>query len=1074
MGQQQQGQFSLADLEQDTPAGQFSLDDIDAKPGIGSRALSLVGKAANIPGVTVAPEFVRQGARAVSDRITEPSLDTSPLMARLKGFAGGAVEGAAEFANLLDILSFGRGSAMSRGANALLGLRGVGNVAEGVNEGDVAQGARGVAEAAMGAAFGLRSPAPAPRPQVTVGPVPHVSVGPVPGVVPPPAPARPGLPTAQSQLALPPGPPEVAPQGEDSLTQVIELLRNATKQEPIRPRTGFAEPPIVAKPQLPPEVQRIVEAVAGTGIAAPKPAGPARTADIILDQRLLDPPAAPAARDGHFKLNPPKNNSEEAFDAARRAKGIEPSPLEVAERATTKTLDDVATLKGRATLEDRLPAEFRPTVSQMDTLDALGNAYRKAAAKHDAAKLDYTAGKIDADTLQAANITKRQAGKSLRQMEQTLIKEAEAAAKKINREAGFASPQLLQALSGGTIGGLTGASLDEEDPLRGALIGAAAGAVAPGTIIGTAKSVKTEGLKAVGRLYISGLLSGPMTMVRNVTSTAANGLFRAAFHPAAVLIDRAKSPTGARTVTMNDITPAMIATWTGFKRGATDALKTFVTGVSPYSGLFKGAPGGNELAGGLSNAGNWPGRALDSLDTWMGRIIESQAIASRSYVEAVNRGVPLGQRWKMIGTMQGNPSAAVQAGADNEARRVLFRGDPGKLTEAFSQLRNSLNEVVPGKVPIGDWLIPFVRVPAMVVRQASEMTPMGLLQDVSQLDSRARMEHYGRVFAGSLIMLKGAELAIEGRVSGSGPANPQERAKLYETGWRPYSINVPALPAPVALALGGTKAEDGSFWLPTNALGPAGMMFAAVGDMAEGWRDAKDRDDATMESTIVGTLSRLAHTVADQTFLSDAIELGEALDNPSMAQRYWQRKVGSMVPAAARQLARVQDPVMRDPKSGLESIKANLPVLSKTVPARTDRFGDDVRRPQGTEFIAPNPALDVIRNAGASLNKSQGRISVNEPDLRRVLEGAGFAFDDAGVIDLSPEEKRALTTLRGKEIAKILSSLKNSDTYNALPPAARKIIIERIKRRVESERRMPELLQLLRDRKAAPTPGNPR
>jgi hypothetical protein len=399
---------------------------------------------------------------------------------------------------------------------------------------------------------------------------------------------------------------------------------------------------------------------------------------------------------------------------------------------------------------------------------------------------------------------------------------------------------------------------------------------------------------------------------------------------------------------------------------------------------------------------------------------------------------------------------------------VLFRGDPGKLTEAFAQLRNTLNNVVPGRVPIGDWLIPFVRVPAMVVRQATEMTPLGLLQDVSLLDPRSRTEHLGRVFAGSLIMLKGAELAIEGRISGAGPSNPQERSKLYETGWRPYSINVPALPGPVALTLGGTKAEDGSFWIPTNALGPAGMLFAAVGDMAEGWRDAQDRDNATMETTIVETLARLAHTVADATFLSDAIDLGEALDNPSVAQRYWQRKVGSMVPAAARQLARVQDPIVRDPKGALEAIKANIPGLSETVPARTDRFGDEIRRPRGTEFIAPNPAASVIRESGATLNKSQGRISVNEPELRRVLEGAGFAFDEGGVIDLSPAEKRALTTKRGKEIAQILASLKNSDTYNALPPAAKKIVIERIKRRVETDRRMPELLELLRARKAAP------
>lgn len=121
-----------------------------------------------------APEFITKPARAISDYITEPSLNENPLLAQAKGFLGGAVEGAASLLSPANILTLGRGK-LAQIASQVLGGGQVAHGAHELTEGNYAQGVGDIGFGLLGIAAphaGGKNPnIPPPDIPVAKGPV---------------------------------------------------------------------------------------------------------------------------------------------------------------------------------------------------------------------------------------------------------------------------------------------------------------------------------------------------------------------------------------------------------------------------------------------------------------------------------------------------------------------------------------------------------------------------------------------------------------------------------------------------------------------------------------------------------------------------------------------------------------------------------------------------------------------------------------------------------------------------------------------------------------------------------------
>lgn len=932
------------------------------------------------------------------------------------------------------------GGPVSKAASGALALRGIAQMAKGDGVAEKGQGAIETLLGVLGARAGVR-----------------------PRGAPPASAARTGA---------------VPPATTAAVDDVIARLRAATRPTPPAPVRGFAEPPIGVRtpgiatpPALPASV---VEAVAARPGATPKPHVTAAEVVEYLKQLNAAKATRPATSAAAGVTAPVPRASKIATDVLDR--GTVPTAPNVSDLRVRELLEkfggrgpgapvnaplgalpssaasDAALLRGRTAFENTIPRGTPIPDEVITDLNLKGLAYRDADRAFLDATRDFSAGKIDSPALQTIKLARRHAGKDLRRSEIQHRETLNAINKPLPKDAGVIAPDVLRWMASTSAGATVGASADDEHPLRGALVGGLLGAAVPGTAAG----VRSEGGRAVVKAYVSGLLSGPPTHVRNATSNTLNGLFRYVSHPAAVVADVIRTDiTGApREKFLDDIVPGVVATVTGVRRGVADALKVIRTGQGPYAAVQgpRGLPQ-YELPGGLTNVVNWPGRALLAMDTLFGRTIESQALAELAYATARKRGLTGISAWRAAGRLQASPTPELLAAAHREANRVIFRDNLGEgWTKRFVDSVEHVREQHP---VIGGVLVPFIRVPATIFRQMVELTPAGLaLKDT--LSVRERMERFGRMFTGSLIVYQGANLLWEGRASGAGPANPHDRARLMESGWRPYSLNVP-LSDTFGQKFGGSKSDDGTYWIANNALGPVGLLFSATADLVEGWKESGERDDATREQQIFAALGRLAHVATDQTFLSDASELAEALNNPHLAQRYFNRKAQSAVPMSSllRTITRAGDTTLRQPETLAEALKEIIPGQSESVPSRLDRFGEDISRPTppgAAAYILPpiSPArrselLELLDRTGAKVGKPTGRMSIGDftPPLSR-------------------EEERDLVRQRGQLNKRALQLLHRSDSFNAYPPEAQKILIERLQNRLVERRRTGEIIDLIK------------
>jgi hypothetical protein len=179
----------LDDVQRDPKQGDPLLSMLDDVQGVSADKRSIGSRA--FDAVFTPPEAVTAAFKAGADRIDSPSLDRSPMRARLEGFAAGAWEGVGSLITPGDVVltatGFGplaravrgvRGGAravdtLQRGVNLATAGRGVERVADAESASDAAAGVAQVALGAAGAKTPPSRPQGAPTPRAALPPGPR-------------------------------------------------------------------------------------------------------------------------------------------------------------------------------------------------------------------------------------------------------------------------------------------------------------------------------------------------------------------------------------------------------------------------------------------------------------------------------------------------------------------------------------------------------------------------------------------------------------------------------------------------------------------------------------------------------------------------------------------------------------------------------------------------------------------------------------------------------------------------------------------------------------------------------------
>ena len=255
---------------------------------------------------------------------------------------------------------------------------------------------------------------------------------------------------------------------------------------------------------------------------------------------------------------------------------------------------------------------------------------------------------------------------------------------------------------------------------------------------------------------------------------------------------------------------------------------------------------------------------------------------------------------------------------------------------------------------------------------------------------------------GSAFLYSFFTLAQEGKITGMSPTGKDYTQK--QEGWRPYSARV--------------VKDDGTIeYIPMNRMDPIAMFLGVAAD-AHVVMTTEDKLTTKTDELISAALTSFINNMVDKSYLqglttiSDAIGSGEQTKVDS-----WIRSFGSsFVPNYLASMTREMDPIAREVSSVQDAIKAKIPGMSETLPAKIDYRGREMPSRSGW-----NPFEAGIENTNDPLTRAVRESGVNFEKLPKALPGSN--------IELSPEQYEFLSRRVGENFNNIASSVVNSSSW---------------------------------------------
>ena len=540
-----------------------------------------------------------------------------------------------------------------------------------------------------------------------------------------------------------------------------------------------------------------------------------------------------------------------------------------------------------------------------------------------------------------------------------------------------------------------------------------------GSLVQKGWGVKTR--EAIQQVWINALLSGPKTHLVNTMSNTSVLFMQMAERGAAARLARV---LGNRN---SVATGEAMAQMFGMVQGLKDALrvsfkkerlgtfwKSIATGESGFgTGKIEVGREGSLSAEAFNvSSDTWLGRALDGLDTvtrvpgraltaedelfkTIGYRMELNAQALRQAVADVNAGkiAPDGVKDR-IADILANPPQNIRVAALDAASYQTFTSAPGALTRRIQSVLSA--------APALRFLVPFVNTPGNIMKYTFERTPLAPLMKQVRADIAAggarRDLAMTRMAMGTMAMMATVDIAMSGGISGNGPSDPRERQTLRRTGWQPYSVKV------------------GDRWFAYNRMDPLGFTLGLAADMNEIVMNGETSQDnqADLERAAVAMAMSIGNNAMSKTYMSGLSQFVTALGDPvRYGESYVQRFASSFVPTGVAEVARINDPYMREARNIVDALRRRTPGLTEDLPPRRDLWGQPISYQSGL-----GTTYDVVSPIYSSQEKP-------EPIDEEFLRLGGFpstvpfktAFDGVGInLDRYPGAYSRLAELAGNAL----------------------------------------------------------
>lgn len=521
----------------------------------------------------------------------------------------------------------------------------------------------------------------------------------------------------------------------------------------------------------------------------------------------------------------------------------------------------------------------------------------------------------------------------------------------------------------------------------------------------SAYKAKTSDMLLEG--WINALLSGPQTHATNMLSNSLVSTYSIAESALAAGISKI---TGSG-ISAREPLARVFGILEGAKEGIPAASRAFRTEMPSDAATkldvrkFQAIPSANIL--GFEIGGKQiriPGRLLQAEDEIFKAIGFRQEINSLAYRQAVGEGLKGAKLAERVSELRANPTEAMTTAAREAAAKQTFSNPLGPAGQALTTMAS--------EIPALRVVMPFIRTPINIVKFAAERSPFApLFKEVRENlkganGAVARDQQIARIALGSTVSAVTASLAAEGHITGGGPTNSEKKSLWRSSGAQPYSVKV------------------GDTFYSYSRLEPMGILLGVAADFAELSKVMKSDEEANVAALMMGSVSK---NLVSKSWLQGPSDLLEAIHDPDRyGPRYIQKLVGTVIPTGVAQVARTNDPYLREARTILDNVRSRIPGEREKLFVRRDAFGEPIK---GEGSLGPDLVSPIYQTAARNdpAIKEMLRLDVVPGRLPRQMKN----------VELEPAEYDAYSKHAGQLFKQSIDHLVSHPDWRNVPDDAK-------------------------------------
>jgi len=342
------------------------------------------------------------------------------------------------------------------------------------------------------------------------------------------------------------------------------------------------------------------------------------------------------------------------------------------------------------------------------------------------------------------------------------------------------------------------------------------------------------------------------------------------------------------------------------------------------------------------------------------------------------------------------------------AKAATFQQDLGKFGQNVLRFRAQHPEMA--------WVVPFVKTPINIMKDALSYTPLGVFSKNLPTDVKI-----ARTAIGVGITTAVAQAIGSKTLTGSYPKDADKRNAMIAAGLPEYSVKI------------------GDTWYSYARVEPLATIMGSSADGISAVHNyfSKNPLDRKIKDLTLDVVGGITKNIASKTFLEGISGVLQAIHDPARyGGSFINSFAGLLVPSFVAAPARASDPNMRVVTNFGEAVQNRLPNLGQdfareNLPAQSMIYGG--QRPNPSYGAAAFTGIQTTPAIQNEIQKETARVKLDYNLPSKSLKG----------VELSGNDQANYQAISSQYADQILATIIAAPSYQAAPDSLKKVILEK-------------------------------